>query len=74
MLRKIKYLNNIIEQDHRFIKRKIKLMLGFDSFETAEKTICGIELMHIISKEQAEKFECVLTEVEFINKIMGVVA
>lgn len=72
MLRKIKYLNNIIEQDHRFIKRKIKLMLGFDSFETAEKTICVIELM--ISKGQVEEIECVLTEVEFINKIMGVVA
>ena len=74
MLRKIKYLNNIIEQDHRFIKRKIKLMLGFDSFETAEKTICEIELMHMISKGQVEEIECVLTEVEFINKIMGVVA
>jgi len=73
-LRKIKYLNNIIEQDHRFIKRKIKLMLGFDSFKTAEKTICGIELMHMVSKGQVEEIQCVLTEVEFINKIMGVVA
>jgi transposase-like protein len=45
-LRRIKYLNNIIEQDHRFIKRKIKPILGFDSFETAEKTICGIEVIH----------------------------
>jgi hypothetical protein len=45
-----------------------------DSFETAEKTICGIELMHMISKGQVEEIECVLTEVEFINKIMGVVA
>ena len=38
-LRKVKYLNNIIEQDHRFIKRKVKPMLGFDSFATAAKTI-----------------------------------
>lgn len=45
--RTIKYLNNIIEQDHRFIKRKVKPMLGFHSFETAEKTICGIEAMHM---------------------------
>jgi len=45
-LRRIKYLNNIVEQDHRFIKRKIKPMLGFDSFETDEKTICGIEVIH----------------------------
>ncbi len=51
-LRKVKYLNNIIEQDHRFIKRKVLPMLGFDSFETAEKTICGIETMHMIMKGQ----------------------
>jgi len=56
-LRKIKYLNNIIEQDHRFIKRKIKLMLGFDSLKTAEKTICGIEIMHMIRKGQVEEIE-----------------
>jgi IS6 family transposase len=63
-LRKVKYLNNIIEQDHRFIKRKVKPMLGFNSLETAEKTICGIETMHMIRKGQ----------VEFVNKIMGIAA
>jgi len=73
-LRKIKYLNNIIEQDHRFIKRKIKPMLGLDSFETAEKTICGIEVMHMIRKGQVEEIQCVPSEVEFINKIIGIVA
>ena len=73
-IRKVKYLNNIIEQDHRFIKRKVKPMLGFDSFETAEKTICGIEAMHMIRKGQVEGIRCVLSEVEFINSIMGVVA
>ncbi|MBP2629086.1 MAG: family transposase, partial [Firmicutes bacterium] len=62
-LRRIKYLNNIIEQDHRFIKRKIKPMLGFDSFETAEKTICGIETMHMIKKGQVEKFQYVLSRI-----------
>ncbi len=71
-LRRIKCLNNIIEQDHRFIKRKIKPMLGFDSFETAEKTICGIETMHMIKKGQVEEIQCVLSEVEFFNKIMGI--
>ena len=49
-LRRIKYLNNIIEQDHRFIKRKVKPMLGFGSFNTAEVTICGIEAFHMIRK------------------------
>jgi len=73
-LLKIKYLNNIVEQDHRFIKRKVKPMLGFDSFATAEKTICGIEAVHMIRKGQIEEIQCVLSEVEFINRIMGIVA
>ena len=73
-IRKVKYLNNIIEQDHRFIKRKVKPMLRFDSFETAEKTICGIEFMHMIRMGQVEGIKCVLSEVEFINKIMGIVS
>jgi len=73
-IRQVKYLNNIIEQDHRFIKRKIRTMLGFDSFETAEKTICGIEIMNMIRKGQVGEIQCVRSEVEFINKIMGIVA
>ncbi len=73
-LRKIKCLNNIVEQDHRFIKRNVKPMLGFDSFETAEKTICGIEIMHMIRKGQVEEIQSVLSEVQFINEIMGIAA
>jgi len=73
-LRKIKYLNNIIEQDHRFIKRKVKPMLGFHSFKTAEKTICGIELFHMIRKGQVEEIQSVLSKVEFINNILGIAA
>ena len=49
-------------------------MLGFDGFETAEKTICGIEAMHMIRKGQVEEVQSVLSEVEFINKIMGIAA
>ena len=73
-LRKIKYLNNIIEQDHRFIKRKVKPMLGFGSIKSAENTICGIEVMHMIRKGQVGKIQCVLSEIQFINEIMGVIA
>ena len=73
-IRQVRYLNNIIEQDHRFIKRKIRPMLGFDSFKTAEKTICGIETLHMIKKGQVEEIQCVLSEVEFFNKIMGISA
>jgi len=48
-------------------------MLGFDSLETAEKTICGIETMHMIGKGQAEEIECALSELKFLNKVMGIV-
>lgn len=47
-----KYLNNIIEQDHRFIKKRTKLMLGFKSFRSAKVTISGIENIRIIQKLQ----------------------
>ena len=44
-IRQCKYLNNIVEQDHRFIKKKVWPTLGFKSFRTAAATIAGIELM-----------------------------
>jgi putative transposase len=47
-----KYLNNIIEQDHRFIKKRTKPMLGFKSFRSAKITITGIESIRIIQKGQ----------------------
>ena len=46
------YMNNIIEQDHRFIKRKVKPGLGFFSYPTAWRTIQGYETMHMIRKGQ----------------------
>jgi putative transposase len=51
-IRQIKYLNNIVEQDHRAIKRLIRPMLGFKSFRSAAITLAGIELMHMIRKSQ----------------------
>ncbi|QDY70378.1 DDE-type integrase/transposase/recombinase (plasmid) [Qingshengfaniella alkalisoli] len=48
----VKFLNNIIEQDHRFIKRITRLMLGFKSFEAAQATLKGIEAAHMIRKGQ----------------------
>jgi putative transposase len=51
-IRRIKYLNNIVEQDHRAIKRLIRPMLGFKSFRSAAVTLAGIELMHMIRKGQ----------------------
>ena len=51
-VRQIKYLNNIIEQDHRFIKKRTKPMLGFKNFYSAKTTIAGIENIRIIQKGQ----------------------
>ena len=51
-MRQIKYLNNIVEQDHRAIKRQTRPMLGFKSFWTAAVTLAGVELMHMIRKGQ----------------------
>ena len=51
-IRQIKYLNNIIEQDHRGVKRITRPMLGFKSFEAAQATVVGIELMHMLRKGQ----------------------
>ena len=52
VIRQCKYLNNIVEQDHRAVKRKVRPMLGFKSFWTACCTIAGIEVMHAIRKGQ----------------------
>ena len=46
-LRRVKYLNNIIEQDHRFIRRRWRAMQCFRSFHTAERTLEGIEAAHM---------------------------
>ena len=51
-IRQNKYLNNRIEQDHRFIKKRIKPMLGFKSFNSARRTIAGIESVRMIQKGQ----------------------
>src|SRR5438874_8212021 len=51
-IRKIKYLNNIVEQDHRGVKRVTRPLLGFKSFEAAQGTLAGIELMHMLKKKQ----------------------
>src|SRR5438067_6967595 len=51
-LRKCKYLNNLVEQDHRFIKRLVKLGMGFFSFETAWRTLQCFEVMITIRKGQ----------------------
>jgi IS6 family transposase len=53
-LRRVKYLNNPIEQDHRFVKKITSAGLGYKSFYTAWRTIRGIEILHAINKGQVE--------------------
>jgi putative transposase len=51
-IRQVKYLNNIVEQDHRFIKKITNPMMGFKAFHSARATIEGIETAHMIRKGQ----------------------
>ncbi|EAQ24870.1 transposase IS2020, hypothetical [Roseovarius sp. 217] len=54
-IRQVKYLNNILEQDHRFIKRITGPMLGFKAFHSATATIAGIEVAHMIRKNNSRR-------------------
>ena len=55
MIRQVKYLNNIVEQDHRAIKRITQPMLGFKTFAAGTATLAGIELIHMIRKGQLKE-------------------
>ena len=52
IVRQVKYLNNIVEQDHRAVKRFTKPMLNFKSFQSAKCVLAGIESMHMSRKGQ----------------------
>ncbi|GHO71311.1 IS6 family transposase [Ktedonobacter sp. SOSP1-52] len=75
-LRQRKYLNNLVEQDHRFIKRRIKPGLGFFSFKTAWRTLQGYEVMHMIRKRQMKDVGKgdILSQVALISSLFGVAA
>jgi transposase, IS6 family len=75
-LRQVKYLNNIVEQDHRFIKRLVKPGLGFFAFETAWRTVQGYEVMNMMRKGQmrgVEKGDS-MGQVAFIASLFGLAA
>ena len=75
-LRQSKYLNNLIEQDHRFIKRLVKPGMGFFSFETAWRTLQGYEIMNMLRKGQIDgrgKGD-IISQVALIATLFGVVA
>ena len=70
------YLNNIVEQDHRFIKKRIAASLGFRSVTGAVNTIGGYEAMHMIRKGQVRWLAKgdVVGQVRFINQTLGIAA
>ena len=75
-LRQVKYLNNLVEQDHRFIKRRVKPGLGFFSFETAWNTLQGYEIMNRVRKGQVQGVNKgdIMAQVAFIADLFGVAA
>src|SRR4051812_4840881 len=74
-IRQVKYLNNMVEQDHRFIKKRVRSMLGFKSFDTATSILSGVEAMHMIKKEQIDlRDQSVQNQKEFIHQLFGLVA
>ncbi len=75
-LRQVKYLNNLVEQDHRFIKRLTKPGMGFFSFETAWRTLQGYEIMKMIRKGQLQGVAKgdVRGQMAWVNKLFGMAA
>jgi IS6 family transposase len=75
-LRQVKYLNNIVEQDHRFIKKRVKAKLWFGSFYSAARTIVGYEIMHMIHKGQILNVprENPIAQSQFINGLFNIAA
>ena len=54
-LRQAKFLNNMVEQDHRRVRRLVRPGLGFDGFHTARRTLAGYEVMAMVRKGQVRK-------------------
>jgi IS6 family transposase len=75
-LRRVKYLNNVIEQDHRFIKKKVRASQCFKSFHTAERTLEGIEAINMIRKGQVKRLagSDARGQATFVASLFGVAA
>jgi IS6 family transposase len=76
VLRTCKYLNNVVEQDHRLVKRRVNPGLGFGAFATAQRTIQGYDAMHMLRKGQIEGLAKgdVLAQNRVINQLFGLAA
>jgi transposase-like protein len=75
-LRRVKYLNNVIEQDHRFIKKKVRASQCFKSFHAAERTLEGIEAVNMIRKGQVKRLagSDARGQAKFVESLFGIAA
>jgi len=75
-LRQCKYLNNVIEQDHRNSKKRVWLAKGYQSFPSARRTLEGLETMHMIRKGRVKWLakKDVAAEIKFVAKLFGLAA
>lgn len=75
-LRRVKYLNNVIEQDHRFVKKKVRASQCFKRFHTAERTLEGIEAVNMIRKGQVKRLagSDAQGQARFVSSLFGVTA
>jgi len=75
LLRQCTYLNNTVEQDHRFVKHRVNAGLGFGAFHTAQRTIQGYEAMHRLAKVSWRGSpRDVLAQNHVINQLFGLAA
>ena len=74
--RPVRYLNNIVEQDHRAIKRRVRASQGFRAFHSACRTLQGIETMNMIRKGQVRWLpkDDIAGQAAFIDHLLGVIA
>ena len=74
--RRGRWLNNLVEQDHRRIKRRTGPMLGFQSFWTARRTLAGVEAMAMLAKEQVRVVPAndMPAQRAFVHQVLGVAA
>jgi transposase-like protein len=72
----VKYLNNVIEQDHRFVKKKVRAAPCFKSFHTAERTLEGIEAMNMMRKGQVKRLSGndARGQAKFVGLLFGIAA
>jgi transposase-like protein len=75
-LRQCKYLNNVIEQDYRIVKKRVWLAEGYGSFRSAWRTLQGIETVHMIRKGRVRWLakDDALGQALFITDLFGIAA